>query len=55
METQPRVTSLTRRESAEVEIDGPIVRCFVYCSFQSFLVALRGHEVISLKLTPITL
>jgi hypothetical protein len=36
---------------SEVEVDGPIVRCVVYGSFQPFLEALRGHEVISLKST----
>jgi hypothetical protein len=35
----------------EVEIDGAILRCLVYGSFQPFLEALRGHEVISLKST----
>lgn len=34
---------------SEVEIDGPILRCLVCGSFQPFLEALRGHEVISLK------
>ncbi len=32
-----------------VEIDGRILRCTVQGSFQPFLEALRGHEVISLK------
>ena len=36
---------------SEVEIDGPIVRCLVCGSFQPFLEALHGHEVISLKST----
>jgi hypothetical protein len=36
---------------SQVEIDGRIVRCVVYGSFQPFLEALRGHEVISLKST----
>jgi hypothetical protein len=36
---------------SEVEIDGPILRCFVRGSFQPLLEALRGHEVISLKST----
>ena len=39
---------------SEVEIDGPILRCLVCGSFQPFLEALRGHEVISLTSTPIT-
>jgi hypothetical protein len=34
---------------AEVEVDGRVLRCTVYGSFQPFLEALRGHEVISLK------
>jgi hypothetical protein len=35
----------------EVRIDGHILRCFVSGSFQPFLEALRGHEVISLEST----
>jgi len=31
-----------------VEVDGRVLRCTVYGSFQPFLEALRGHEVISL-------
>ncbi len=34
---------------SEVEIDGHILRCLVCGSFQPFLEALRGHEVISLE------
>ena len=34
---------------SEVEIDGQILRCVVYGSFQPFLEALRGHEVTCLK------
>lgn len=37
---------------SEVEIDGPILRCVVCGSFQPFLEALRGYEVISLMSTP---
>jgi hypothetical protein len=33
----------------DVEVDGRVLRCMVYGSFQPFLEALRGHEVISLK------
>ena len=33
---------------SDVEIDGSILRCVVCGSFQSFLEALRGHEVIDL-------
>ena len=36
----------------EVEVDGPILRCLVCGSFQPFLEALRGHEVVSLSATP---
>jgi hypothetical protein len=35
----------------EVEVDGRVLRCTVYGSFQPFLEALRGHEVISLMST----
>ena len=34
---------------SEVEIDGPVLRCLVRGSFQPFLEALRGHEVVSFK------
>jgi hypothetical protein len=34
---------------SEVEADGPVVRCVVCGSFQPFLEALTGHEVISLE------
>ena len=40
------------RGVSDVEIDGPIVRCLVCGSFQPFLEALRGHEVISFESTP---
>jgi hypothetical protein len=36
----------------EVEVDGATLRCLVLGSFQPFLEALRGHEVISLTSTP---
>jgi hypothetical protein len=35
----------------EVEVDGSILRCLVAGSFQPFLEALLGHEVISLRST----
>ena len=35
-----------------VEVDGPIIRCLVAGSFQPFLEALRGHEVITLQSIP---
>ena len=34
---------------SEVEVEGPTIRCLVQGSFQPFLEALRGYEVISLK------
>jgi hypothetical protein len=37
---------------SEVRIDGDVVRCLVSGSFQPFLEALRGHEVVSLESTP---
>jgi hypothetical protein len=37
---------------SEVKIEGPILRCLVLGSFQPFLEALRGHEVISLESVP---
>jgi hypothetical protein len=36
---------------SEVQVDGTILRCVIYGSFQPFLEALRGYEVISLKST----
>lgn len=37
---------------SEVEVDGPTLHCLVSGSFQPFLEALRGHEVVSLTSTP---
>ncbi len=37
---------------SEVEVHGRVLRCMVYGSFQPFLEALRGHEVISLRSIP---
>ena len=34
---------------SDVRVEGSVLRCTVYGSFQSFLEALRGHEGISLK------
>jgi hypothetical protein len=34
---------------SDVEVDGRILRCLVCGSFQPFLEALRGHEVVSLS------
>ena len=36
---------------SEVEIDGSVLRCLVRGSFQSFLEALRGHEVVDFNST----
>jgi len=38
---------------SEVEVDGSVLRCVVCGSFQPFLEALRGHEVVSLSAAPI--
>jgi hypothetical protein len=38
---------------SQIEIDGPIVRCLVAGSFQPFLEALRGYEVVSLQSRPV--
>jgi hypothetical protein len=37
---------------SEVESDGRVLRCLVCGSFQPFLEALRGHEVVALSSTP---
>jgi hypothetical protein len=37
---------------SDVEIDGSILRCLVWGSFQPFLDALRGHEVLGFSATP---
>ena len=36
---------------SEVETEGSILRCLVRGSFQPFLEALRGHEVVGLSST----
>ena len=36
---------------SEVEIEGSVLRCLVRGSFQSFLEALRGHEVVDFNST----
>jgi hypothetical protein len=38
---------------SDVEVDGPVLRCLVCGSFQPFLEALRGHEVVSLSTSPV--
>jgi hypothetical protein len=37
---------------SEVEADGSVLRCLVCGSFQPFLEALRGHEVVGFSSTP---
>jgi hypothetical protein len=37
---------------SEVEVHGRVLRCTVYGSFQPFLEALRGHEVLGLRSIP---
>jgi hypothetical protein len=39
---------------SDVKVDGSSLRCLVSGSFQPFLEALRGHEVLSLTSTPET-
>jgi hypothetical protein len=51
---KPPVRQIERAPGvSEVDIDGPIVRCLVTGSFQPFLEALRGHEVVTLQSTPV--
>ena len=38
---------------SDVEVAGRVLRCVVSGSFQPFLEALRGHEVIQLTSTPV--
>ena len=50
----PPVRQLQRATGvSEVEVEGAVLRCLVYGSFQPFLEAIRGHEVIRLTSTPI--
>lgn len=37
---------------SDVDVDGRTVRCLVCGSFQPFLEALRGHEVVSFSACP---
>jgi hypothetical protein len=49
----PPMTRIERASGvSSVERDGPILRCLVAGSFQPFLDALRGHEVLTLHSTP---
>lgn len=48
----PPAQSIERASGvSEVEVDGSTLRCLVFGSFQPFLEALRGHEVIGLRST----
>lgn len=38
---------------SDVQVQGRVLRCIVSGSFQPFLEALRGHEVIHLTSTPV--
>jgi hypothetical protein len=50
----PPVAQLHRASGvSEVEMDGHVVRCVVTGSFQPFLEAIRGSEVITLHSTPV--
>ena len=40
------------RGVTNIETEGPILRCLVWGSFQPFLEALRGHEVLVLESVP---
>ena len=49
----PPIRAIERASGvSEVEVDGAALRCVVLGSFQPFLEALRGHEVIRLTSTP---
>ncbi len=53
---RPPVLQVERASGvSHVEVDGSALRCLVCGSFQPFLEALRGHEVISLSSTAHTL
>lgn len=47
-EPPTRVLERTRGVS-DIESDGSVLRCLVCGSFQGFLEALRGHEVVALE------
>ena len=49
----PPVRQIERASGVtEVKVDGSVLRCTVSGSFQPFLEALRGHEVVTLTSTP---
>ena len=46
----PPVEQIERASGvSEVRVEGSVVRCLVRGSFQPFLEAIRGHEVIDLE------
>jgi len=48
----PPVRQIERASGvSEVRVEGSVVRCLVRGSFQQFLEALRGHEVVDLEST----
>ena len=50
----PPVQQIERASGvSEVRVDGSAVRCLVAGSFQPFLEALRGHEVLVLRSVPL--
>jgi hypothetical protein len=52
---QPPTRQMERASGvSEVEVDGRVIRCVVSGSFQPFLEALRGHEVVNLTSTPVS-
>lgn len=38
---------------SDVHVEGPTLRCMVIGSFQPFLEALRGHEVVTFESMPV--
>jgi len=45
----PPATQVERAAGvSDIEVEGVVLRCTVHGSFQPFLEALRGHEVLSL-------
>jgi hypothetical protein len=51
--SRPPVGAIQRASGvSDVEVEGPTLRCLVCGSFQPFLEALHGHEVVSLTSIP---
>jgi hypothetical protein len=50
--TAPAVRVARASGVSDVEIEGSVLRCLVCGSFQPFLEALRGHEVIGFNAIP---